>query len=980
MSVQATMFRIFICGLALAGSSAVADRVNFLRDVQPILAEHCSECHGRDLRESGLRVDDRDNLLQGGDHGRAAIVPGEPAKSFLLELVRGDDPDLTMPPDGDLLSTTQIRILEQWISEGAEFSGQPDDGQAPDQEHWSFQPVRKPAVPESVPTESSANPIDAFIRRRLTEAGLASSAATDRRTLMRRVTLDLTGLPPSPDVVAAFVDSEGDGVEAYAHQVDGLLKSPRYGERWAQHWLDVIRWAETVGFETNLQRSTAWPYRDWVIAALNDDKPYNEFLFEQIAGDTVGVDAALGFLVAGPANLSGQIGRDEESMRQARQDELDEVIRTVSQSIFALTLDCARCHSHKFDPLTQRDYYAMQAVFAGMKYGERRWRGPLNDQWTAEIPEVKQQLSTFTTELAALRVSHQLRPPINDIQTETFQTVAARAVRVRLHATGNGRPASLYEFEVWSAGDQSHPQTNVALASLGSIPSASSFALANQSRHFENLVDGSVDQRQAFPWTSASQGPAWIQVDFPRAVRIGSVTWHRGESVPADYDIDVLPSNSDEWVTIADSRSRLPRNDDVRDPASVRLTGLDSDAIDRVMAATAAVRDTQRKLDRLSAGPQVYAASFVDQPDDTWLLRRGDPMQRVGIVDPAVPAVLHQVLRSSGAGNSATSGPQHFRYADSHSSKRNAGSSLTGRVERARDRATVAQGIPASLTKIPESDRRLALAEHVTRADHPLTARVIVNRIWQHHFGTGLVDSPSDFGRMGSQPTHPELLDWLASDFVEHGWSLKRLHRQIVTSQTYQQSSRPQFDAEQVDAGSRLLWRFPPRRLEAEAIRDMVLSVSGKLNPEAGGPGFDLFKQRGGLVDYVPRETFDETGWRRMIYAHKIRMQAVDIFGAFDCPDAGQMTPQRTRSITPLQSLSLLNSPFVNRQAKFFAERVRDAAGPDAAAQINHSFLLALSRLPSHDERQHMAHLANTHGLSQVCRVLFNTSEFLFLH
>lgn len=978
------LIAVGVAGLPTDALSA-DDAVNFHQDVLPILREHCIDCHGSDLRESGLRVDDRDNLLQGGDHGRAAIVPGKPDESFLLQLVQGADPDLRMPPDGDLLSSADIAILRKWIREGAVFSGQPGTEPNVDQEHWSFRPVRKPAVPVGGTDpvrgtgEFPENPIDAFIQRKLAEVGLEFSRPADRRTLIRRVTLDLTGLPPAPDDVAAFVDAAGDRDKAYLQQVNALLNSPRYGERWAQHWLDVIRWAETVGFETNLQRANAWPYRDWVIAALNADRPYNEFLFAQIAGDTIGEDAALGFLVAGPANLPGQIGRDEEAMRQARQDELDEVIRTVSQSILGLTLDCARCHSHKFDPLTQRDYYAMQAVFAGLRYGERRWRGPLNDQWTDKIPEVTRQLAEHRTELESLRRILQLESPLQDVHTESFQPLEAAAVRMRIHATGNARPASLYEFEVWSADGLSDPPANVALAARGSTPSASSFALANQTRHFENLTDGSVDQRQSFPWTSASQGPAWIQVQFPHPIRIDRVTWHRGSSVPADYDIDVRPPGSAEWVTVANSRRRLPRLDDLREPAAVRLTGLDAETVERVMQSTRAVRSTRQELNRLSAGPQVYAASFTSEPEDTWLLRRGDPMQRVETVDPAVPAILRRILRESVASHDPPDAAHRRSSADSRTTSGGTRPASAAAAEHESSPVAASRGIPTSITRRTEVDRRLDLAEHVTRGDHPLTARVIVNRVWQHHFGSGLVESPSDFGRMGSPPTHPELLDWLAVDFVEHGWSLKRLHRQIVTSRAYQQSSRPQAAALQIDAGSRLLWRFPPRRLEAEAIRDAMLSVSGRLNLQAGGPGFDFFNQRGGLSDYIPKETFDESGWRRMIYAHKVRMQAVDIFGTFDCPDAGQMTPERTRSITPLQSLSLLNSPFANRQAEFFAERVRTDAGPNLSAQIDRSFLLAVSRLPSEAERQQMLQLASDHGLPQVARVLFNTSEFLFL-
>ncbi|MGB0550894.1 MAG: DUF1553 domain-containing protein, partial [Limisphaerales bacterium] len=338
------------------------------------------------------------------------------------------------------------------------------------------------------------------------------------------------------------------------------------------------------------------------------------------------------------------------------------------------------------------------------------------------------------------------------------------------------------------------------------------------------------------------------------------------------------------------------------------------------------LRAAQRELARLNAGPQTFAANFA-APDPTWLLRRGDPMQRLEELPPSIPGVL-------------------------------------GKLQ------------PKDAT---EPARRLALAQHLTRPDHPLTARVLVNRVWQKHFGAGLVDTPSDFGKMGNAPSHPQLLDWLASEFVRQGWSLKQLHRRILTSRTYQQANRPNAKASRIDADARLLWRFPPRRLEAEAIRDSMLQISGKLNLQTGGRGFDFFNQRGGLSDYHSKETFEADGWRRMIYAHKVRMQAVDIFGAFDCPDAGQMKPRRTRSITPVQSLSLLNSPFANRQAGFFAARVRREAGENPEAQVTHAFRLATARDPNPRELATLTTLAKNHNLEQACRVLFNTSAFLTL-
>ncbi len=923
--------------IALTSSGLAAETpIDFATDVEPIFLSRCLKCHGPDQQQSGLRVDQRASLLRGGDFGKPSIVAGDSDESFLLLVVSGDDPDLRMPPEGELLMADQIEILRQWIQQGAAWPGQmSDSADAVTSDHWSLQPIGMDG-PSGVDGPSGgpgfSDRVDTMITEKLQQHGLSFSPPADPATLLRRVTLVLTGLPPTPEDAQRFLD-DPDGVDvAYTRAVDRLLQSPRYGERWAQHWLDVIRWAETVGFETNLARANAWPYRDWLIQSLNEDKPYDRFIYEQVAGDMVGQDAALGFLVSGPANLPGQIGRDEEAMRQARQDELDEVIRTVSQGFFGLTVTCARCHNHKFDPILQRDYYSMQAIFAGLTYGERRLRGELNDRWTARVPEVRSRLERLRAQLETMRQKQGLRPPLGDVHTETFSPITARAVRMEILATDNGGPASLYELQVFSRESEGTQPRNVALAALGATPSASSFALANQTRHFDNLIDGSVDRRQAFPWVSAAAGAAWVQIDFPRPGEIDRVVWERGGNTPAVYEIKVL-DEAGQWQSVANASDRLPRQSDTRSADKVELHGVSADAVAEIVTKIADVRSARAELDRLSAGPQVFAARFSDSPEPTWLLYRGDPMQRREIVPPAIP----RVLGGLGLGD---------------------------------------LGLDVDA---PEPQRRRALAEHLTNPAHPLTARVIVNRIWQHHFGAGLVDSPSDFGKMGRKPSHPELLDTLASQFVADGWSLKQLHRHIVLSRTFRQSSTPRASALQIDAESRLLWRFPPRRLEAEAIRDSILYVSGKLNLQMGGPGFNLFHQRGGLSDYTAIETFDETGWRRMIYAHKIRMQEVDTFGAFDCPDAGQMKPKRTRSITPTQSLSLFNSPMVLRQAGFFADRLHREAGDMAEAQISRAFEIVFSRLPTDDERARLSEFVKDQGLEQLCRVLMNTSEFLYI-
>lgn len=912
--VQAVVF----CGLAYC------DDPDFVRDVQPILQQHCVECHGPEKQHSGLRLDRRSSMLRGGDYGVPAVVPGEPDQSFMLELISGSNADgIRMPPEGDLLSVAARETLHRWVAVGAVLPGQMQ-ATASDIEHdlWSLQPLTPFPSQIRNPTQC----IDEHIAAKLAAAGLSMSVRADAVTLLRRVSLVLTGLPPTPEELQDYLD-DADGPElAYVKAVDRLLASPRYGERWAQHWLDVIRWAETVGFETNAERPHAWPYRDWVIEALNQDKPYDQFLVEQIAGDTLGQDAALGFLVAGPANLPGQIGRDEEAMRQARQDELDEVIRTVSESIMGLTVGCARCHNHKFDPILQRDYYSLQAVFAGLSYGDRRWRGPQNDQWTAAIPQASQRLQDLQHQAQSLRQELGLQPATQSLQTERFAARTTQAVRMEIAATADGRPASLYEIEAWHVDNVAGG--NVALAARGAVPSASSFALENQTRHFDNLIDGTSDRRQAFPWVSGVPGPAWIQINFAKPEQIDRIVWEQGSSQPVDYTIKVLEPDGLNWQVVADTQNRWLREDDTRPASVVYLPQLSLEQITSIVELNAKIRAARAELNRLSAGPQVFAATFSAEPPTTWLLHRGDPMNRRQPVVPDIPQVL-------------------------------------GNLELKED-ATDAQ-------------RRLALARHLTGPDHPLTARVLVNRVWQHHFGAGFIDTPSDLGTMGSPPTHPQLLDMLTAEFIDGGWSLKKLHRWIVMSETFRQASYPQWQALDRDAESRLLWRYPPRRLEAEAIRDSILQTSGQLNLQMGGAGFNLFHQRGGLSDYTALETFDAQGWRRMIYGHKIRMQAVDVFGAFDCPDAGQMNPKRPRSITPTQSLGLFNSPFVLRQADFFAERIRTEVGDQAPAQVCRAFEIALARKPAADEQVRMEAFVAEAGLGQLCRVLMNSSEFLYI-
>ena len=889
--------------------------VDFQRDVRPILVDNCFQCHGPDpgTREADLRLDTEEGAFATRPQG-SVIVPGDFPASLLYQRIAHENQRRRMPPvvSNKTLTDAQIDVMRRWIEEGASWD-----------QHWSFKPIERPEVPAVTNEAWVRNSLDHFVLARLESDGLTPNPEADKRTLARRLALDLTGLPLASETLERFLNDHSE--EAYEKLVDQLLESEHWGEHRARYWLDAARYADTHGIHIDNYREM-YPYRDWVIQAFNENKPFNEFTIEQVAGDLL-PDPSLDQLIASgfqrnniTTNEGGAIVEEYEAVYAKDRAE------TTGSVFLGLTVGCATCHDHKFDPIHQNDYYGMQAIFAGLQYGHRRLRGQQNDAWTAQVKPTAKKLAALRGQLEAQRLKHGLRPALETIHTEHFQPVLAQSVRMKIKATADGQPASLYEFEVWSTDQQ-----NVALASNRAQPSASSFALANQSRHFENLTDGLTDNRQSDPWVAKTVGPAWIRVDLAQVAIIERIVWHRGPSMLADYEIEVLPPGEPtrvEWQRLAHTEDRLPRLDDIRPATDVSLKSLSPAQTENLLLLIATVRDQTTELARLSAGPQVYAASFGAEPPPTWLLRRGNPMQRQEEVAPAIPALLGEIGLQPGSA---------------------------------------------------EPNRRLELVKHLTHRHHPLTARVLVNRIWQHHFGTGLVSTPSDLGRMGESPSHPRLLDWLALEFIAQGWSLKKLHRLIVNSRTYQQSSRPRSQALQVDAETRLLWRFPPRRLEAEAIRDSILFVNAKLNLKMGGPGFDFFNQRGGLSDYSHRETFEEDGWRRMIYAHKVRMQAVDIFGAFDCPDAGQMSPRRSRSITPLQALSLMNSPFVNRQAGFLAQRVKAEGGDNSPAQIDYAFRLVYARAPEKSEKKALLHLAGQHGLEQVCRVLFNSSEFVFI-
>lgn len=925
------------------GDDATRD-IDFVRHIRPIFQRHCYACHAADKQKSGLRLDVKAAAFHGGELYGASIVPGDAGKSPLIQFIQPEDAELQMPPEGERLSAAEIELLTRWVNSGAEWPEGVDLAQLEDRtDHWSFHPVSNSSPPQVANDHWPRDTLDQFVLARLEQTGLEPAPECDRVTWLRRVTFDLTGLPPTPERAAEFLADRRP--TAYEAVVDELLDSPRYGERWAQHWLDVVRYADTHGFEVNTERPHAWPYRDYVIEAFNRDTPYDQFIREQLIGEQLGADAATGFLVTASVLLPGQIGKDEPSKRLARQDSLDEIVNNIGQTFLGLSIGCARCHDHKFDPISQREYYAMQAFVAGVEYLDREIRTPefearqpLAAEWKQLVAEIDQQLQAFVPlaracrphpEIADATQPANLEPPalrqgVNScMNVDRLFPVTASRLRFTILATNSLEPC-IDELEVFSQAG-----VNMASASRGTLVTSSGNRISPNRHELRFVNDGQYGNSRS--WMSDQTGGGWVELEFPEPVEIHRVVWGRDregkfrDRLPIDYRIDVMNA-AGEWSTVADASDRQPFSPD--DPGQpVFVADASPESAQQLKDLLAEKEKLERQIKEATTVPLIFAGKFR-APDAIHVLRRGDPEQPLDLVEPAVPAVLGTAVWS---------------------------------------------------LDTPEPERRRQLADWIAHPENRLTARVMVNRIWQGHFGTGLVDTPNDFGRLGTLPSHPELLDWLAGEFVRSGWSIKKMHRLIVLSATYRQSSQVNAAAAEIDSENRLLWRYPSRRLEGEAIRDSILAVSGTLNLKMGGPGFNLFDKRGGLSGFQPVEFFPSNGLRRMIYAHQVRRERDAIFGAFDCPDGGQSTPRRRESTTPVQALNLLNSRFVIDQSEAFAARVESEVGSEIEPQLQRAFQLALCRDPDREERTACQQVVAEHGLSALCRALLNSSEFLYL-
>ncbi len=993
-------------GVSLDGRAAdlpplATEPVEFSRDVQPILERACLSCHGPEKQRSGFRLDQRSLALKGGELG-VAILPGKSAESPLIRMVAGLESGLEMPPKGERLTSVEIGQLRRWIDDGAHWPSDSAGAEETDPtEWWSLKPLVAPAVPKLTESQNEwvKNPVDAFVLNRLTEKGLKPSPEADRRTLIRRVYFDLIGLPPMPEVVDEFVNDTDS--QAYERLVNRLLESPQYGERWARHWLDLVHFAESHGHDQDRPRENAWPYRDYVISSLNADKPYARFIEEQIATDALYPDQleqtpALGFLAGGPWDEStlASIREDSIDRQIGRYIDRDDIVTTVMSTFTSTTTHCARCHNHKFDPITQADYYALQAVFAGVAKADKLYdadpsvqarRKSLTQQDKSLTARDKTHLAllwtdetraAFTQWVVQLQASEQEWMVLTPIETQsTNGATLEQKPDQSLLATGE-RP----DTDVYTVTAKLPPGDWVALRlevlTDDSLPAKGPGRAENGNLHLCEMRINSSSGGTNTNFTPVEVGQASADFDqtdwgISKAIDGNAATaWgiHPEEGKPhiAVFEFKApLTAGDQSQVRVALDQLHGRKHTIGRFRLSVSQQITTSRAILGAMARIASkpanertpeeIDDlefffwkerTRRELAALPEPLRVYAGTcdFVakdghvpfGKPREVKVLRRGEITQPVADAAPGSLTCVHDL-------------PSRF----------------------------VLDAIDQ------EAPRRAALARWISDPKNPLTWRSIVNRVWMHHFGVGLVDTPSDFGRMGSLPSHPELLDWLAADFRDSGGLLKQLHRTMLYSSTYRQAAHHDPHAASMDAGNRLLWRGHRHRMDAEMVKDSLLFINGRIDLTMGGPSVKQFVMTPGIsvtptLDYKSFQLDDPANSRRSIYRFLFRTMPDPFMDTLDCPAGDQLVPVRSESVTSLQALALLNNPFVIRQCEHLATRI--TSDPQLASQpVDALYRLALQRSPTAEERDKLAAYATQHGLANACRLVINSNEFLFV-
>ncbi len=989
-----------ISGMWLVCLPGLAAGPDFAADIAPLLARRCLSCHAGDDPQGGLNLTRRTSALAGGDSG-PGIILGDPDGSPLWERIDAGE----MPPDQPL-PAAERRLIRDWLTAGAAWDVDIDplkytSGSRAGYDWWSLQPLRRVVIPESEP-DWSRNPIDRFISAQRRAAGLTAAPEADRRVLIRRLSFDLLGLPPTPDEVEQFVSDVSP--DAYEQLVERLLSSPHYGERWGRHWLDVVRFGESNGFERDLPRPHAWHYRDWVIDALNRDLPYDEFVRWQLAGDVIAPDApesrkALGFLAAGPHDTVIPVNN---RMRQVmRQDEMEDLIGVVSQTFLGLTVNCARCHDHKFDPIPARDYYQLAAVFAGIEQAEQTVM-PVAAQrqlerWQADITERDARLQAQTRQLFAALVK----------DTNTATTASAPVIlptpyaewdfTIDLQDRRGHLPARWVGQGTRSqAGIELDGTAYVATAALPDAIREKTLEVRVRLADLEQRgggvmslqsLDGAVfdavvfGEQEPYRWlagsnffsrTASFKGPSegagvneFITVTYVYD-SAGTITACRngrlyGQGYASSGPVKFAAGESQVLFGLrhgSPGGNRMFRGtiaaaklydqalslDQVR--ASLENAGNIVNEEELTAGLTAAERQQRQQdqtvLERLrqqaaelrkSAPYQIYTVS-LNQPTETQVLRRGNVTDPGDVVSPAgLSAIVGHA------------GDLQLR------------------------------------TNALEQPRRERLANWITAAENALFARVMANRLWQYHFGTGLVATANDLGFNGGLPSHPELLDWLARELIDSGYSLKHLHRLMIMSATYRQSSHYREEAAAWDADNRLLWRMSPRRLDAESLRDALLFVSEELNTTLGGRSYADFNSYffKGTQFYDPVDPAGYETQRRTVYRMWARGGRNPFLDTFDCPDPSTTTPLRSVTTTPLQALSLLNNPLTRRLAERMANQIIAEAGEDIPAQVERAYERLFQRKPTADELTYCREFIKSTNLAAACLGWMNSSEFLYV-
>jgi mono/diheme cytochrome c family protein len=947
--------------------------VDFVRDVQPIFAMHCCSCHGEKKQKAGLRLDQRPDALLA-----KILKPGHSDVSRVILLVAETDPEARMPPDGEALSREQIGVLRAWIDQGAKWP-------AANSDHWSLRALIAPPIPPSNGM-AIANPIDAFILARLKEKGLTPSPIADRRTLIRRLTFNLHGLPPTPEEINAFIADPAP--DAYERLVERLLASPHYGERWARHWMDIAHFAETHGHDQDAVREHAWPYRDYLIRTLNADKPYARFVQEQIAGDALFPDdtsaiAGLGFLAAGPWDESSQkdIRDDTVDKLQAQYIDRDDMITTVFTAIASTSIHCARCHDHKFDPISQKEYYGLQAVFAGVERANRTYdpdpmlanarRTLLNrkaDMLAGRFDVAGQQGAVAAWEKQASARLSRWKPLAGKVTTGnskvepqadgSFCFAGPRPDKdtYTFSARADG-PITAIRVEVLT--DPSLPHHGPGRQDNGNLHLSEVRVRVGEGAGKAAVISSAVADFNQAGWdiTRAIDGnPTTAWGIYPEVGKAHEAVFVLKEPIPAGSPFTVELDQLHGGGHLI-GRARLSISSDANPM-------LNASPLPPPIAAIVQVPVDQRTAEqKLELARHVLLISLDAEiaalPKTQKVYAAASDFETLGSFKPPQgPRPVHMLKR--------------------------------GEVTKPGEVATPAtlsmvKGPPVLSIKDPanEAQRRAALAEWLTCSENGLFWRSIVNRVWHYHFGRGIVNTPNDFGHMGALPTHPELLDWLATWFRDRGGSLKNLHRLIVTSSTYQQVSTDRPELARIDSDNAYLWRMNRARLDAESVRDAVLSATGTMDTTMGGPSARHFSLSPGVhvtpvVDYQKFDLDSSAARRRSVYRFIFRTLPDPFYEALDCPDASQFTPVRSGSVTALQALAMLNDRFTVRYAEHLAARVTRES-TQQAGQIVRAFELVLGRTPSDAEARRLSDYAARHGLPNTCRLLFNCNEFLFV-